>query len=69
MKKNWKTTAGGIAAIITAAAGAAKLMLDGDPTTNPDWNIVMVAVFTGVALLKARDHDKSSEDCGIPKKK
>ena len=52
--KSWKTTAAGISAIVVAVAGAAGLMLDGKPDTNPDWT----------ALIAARDNDKSSEDVG-----
>ena len=62
--KSWKTTAAGISAIVAAVAGAAKLMLDADPNTNPDWTALIAAVTAGVGLIAARDNDKSSEDVG-----
>ena len=61
---SWKTTAAGISAIVAAVAGAAKLMLDADPNTNPDWTAIIAAVTAGVGLIAARDNDKSSEDVG-----
>lgn len=64
MKKSWKTTAGGIVAILAPIFSAIKLMTDNDPTTNPDWNAVMAAVAAGVGLLFARDNNVSSEDAG-----
>ena len=60
--KSWKTTASGISAIIAAVAGAAQLMLDNNPATNPDWTAVIAAVTAGFGLVFARDNDKRSED-------
>ena len=62
--KSWKTTAAGISAIVAAVAGAAGLMLDGKPDTNPDWTALIAAVTAGIGLVMARDNDKSSEDVG-----
>ncbi len=61
---SWKTTAAGVSAIVCAVAGAAKLMLDADPNSNPDWTAVVAAVTAGIGLIMARDNDKSSEDVG-----
>lgn len=60
--KSWKTTASGVSAIIAAVAGAAQLMLDNNPATNPDWTAVIAAVTAGFGLVFARDNDKRSED-------
>ncbi len=60
--KSWKTTASGVSAIIAAVAGAAQLMLDNNPATNPDWTAVIAAVTAGFGLIFARDNDKRSED-------
>jgi len=60
--KSWKTTASGVSAIIAAVAGAAQLMLDNNPSTNPDWTAVIAAVTAGFGLIFARDNDKRSED-------
>ena len=63
--KSWKTTVFGICAILTALAGAVKLLVDGDPATNPDWTAVIAAVAAGIGLVAARDNKVSSEDVGI----
>lgn len=60
--KSWKTTGAGITAIVAAVAGAANLMFDSNPATNPDWTAVVAAVTAGLGLIFARDNDKSSED-------
>lgn len=60
--KSWKTTAAGITAIVAAIAGAAGLMLDGKPETNPDWTAVVAACSAAIGLIMARDNDKSSEE-------
>lgn len=62
MKGSWKTTLGGVGAILAAVGGALNLMFDGKPETNPDWTIVIAAVTTGIGLIFARDNNKSSED-------
>lgn len=62
--KSWKTTASGIAVIVAALANAAVSMLDNNPSTNPDWNALFVAVAAGVGLVIARDNKVTSEDVG-----
>lgn len=62
--KSWKTTAAGIAAAIAAIATAASAFLDGDPTTEPEWGIVVAALSAAIGLFMARDNDKRSEDVG-----
>jgi len=62
--KSWKTTVMGVCAILTAVAGAVKLLVDGDPATNPDWTATLAAVAAGIGLIAARDNDKSSESVG-----
>lgn len=65
--KSWKTTAGGVAAILTAVGGALTLLFDGKPETNPDWSAVIAAVMAGVGLIFARDNDKTSEQVNAGK--
>lgn len=63
-KTSWKTTlfgAGGLASVAFAALSA---LLDGDPATNPDWNLVFAAALPAMGLLFARDDNRSSEDVG-----
>ena len=52
---NWKTTALGLCAILAALAGAAVMLLDGDPHTNPDWPSVVAAIAAGIGLMHAAD--------------
>lgn len=63
--KSWKTTlfgAGGLATVLFTAVSA---MLDGDPATNPDWNLVLGAAMPAIGLLFARDNNVSSEQAGV----
>ncbi|CAK0780994.1 conserved hypothetical protein [Gammaproteobacteria bacterium] len=53
--RNWKTTTAGISTIIAALAGAIALVVDGDPKTNPQWELVVGAVITGLGLVLAKD--------------
>ena len=63
--KSWKTTVFGVCAILTAVAGAVKLLVNNDPATNPDWTAVCAAVAAGIGLIAARDNGVSSEDVGV----
>lgn len=63
--KSWKTTAAGIGALATIIGTTLNQLFDGNPGTNPDWNIVIATVFTGLVGLFARDNGVSSEDVGI----
>lgn len=65
--KSWKTTVGGIGAILAAIGGALNLLFDNNPATNPDWGIVATAVMTGFGLIFARDNNVSSEEAGAAK--
>ena len=62
--KSWKTSAAGIAAILVALGGAVQVLFDGNPATNPDWNVTVAAVLAGVGLMTARDNKVTSESAG-----
>ena len=55
--KNWKTTTAGIAGLIAILAGVAKALLDNDPTTNPDWAVVIAGVQAALVAVFAKDAD------------
>jgi hypothetical protein len=55
--KNWKTTTAGLAGLLMILAGVAKALLDNDPTTNPDWAVVIAGVQAAVVALFAKDAD------------
>lgn len=61
---SWKTTAAGIAAILTAVGSALTAMLDTDPATVPDWGAVLAAGIAGFGLIFARDNGVTSEQAG-----
>ena len=56
---NWKTTIFGAGGLLVTIVTAVSLLLDGDPLTNPDWNLVAIAVTTAIGLLFAKDVDKT----------
>lgn len=58
MKTNFKTTALGIATILTAVASATIALLDGDPATSFDIGAVIAAVTAGFGLIFAKDAEK-----------
>lgn len=62
--KSWKTTLNGVLLILIAVATAAKALVDGDPSTNPDYATVMAAILGGIGLIAARDNKVTSEQAG-----
>ena len=58
-KGSWKTSAGGVALILTTLGDALTSLTDGNSITNPNWTLVLGNIAAGIALLKARDNDKS----------
>lgn len=60
MKKpyDFKTTALGIATILTVLSAAAVAFLDGDPATNFDIATVIAGVTAGIGLILAKDAEK-----------
>lgn len=67
MKRSWKTTAGGTAALLTIIGNAITLLADGNPNTNPDWNTICPEIAIALGLIFSRDYDVTSEDQGIVK--
>ncbi len=53
--KNFKTTALGVATILTAISSAVMAFLDGDPATNFDIAAVIAACTAGIGLILAKD--------------
>lgn len=65
LSKSWKTTGLGIAGLVSLISITAKQLLDGDATTNPDWNSTLPILFSSLIGLFARDKDVSSEQQGV----
>jgi predicted Co/Zn/Cd cation transporter (cation efflux family) len=53
--KNPKTTIAGWLTFAVALLSAAQAVLDGDPTTTPDWAIVLGALTTALGLMFSKD--------------
>ena len=51
--------------ILVAVCTAAIALLDGDPETTVNVELVIAEVVAGIGLFAARDNDKSSEDVGV----
>lgn len=65
IKGSWRTSTAGWAAVGTAIANAARLLMDKDTATNPDWWALISLVLVGFGLISARDNNVSSENVGI----
>lgn len=63
--KSWKTTTAAISALVVLVGTVIKQLTDGDPTTVPDYNVVIPLIFTSLIGLFSRDNDVSSEEAGI----
>lgn len=55
--KSWRTTLLGILTVLGAVTAVLKALVDGDPSTNPDWVTTWAAVTAGVGLIFAKDHN------------
>lgn len=62
---SWRTTLTACILAIDAILHATSVIIDSDPTTNPDWNTVVVLLVAAVGLLFARDANVSSKMSGV----
>lgn len=53
--KNKNTTVMGVGLVLMALLQAVMLLFDGNPETNPDWNVVIAEILAGAGLLLASD--------------
>jgi len=63
-RKSWKTSLGGIILICLAVSSFLWSYFDGDPTTVPNGELFFAQLAGGIALIFARDNNKSSEAVG-----
>lgn len=49
-------------ALITVLGNTVKMLLDGDPETNPDWNMVVSTTTVAVGVLFSRPIKMTSEE-------
>lgn len=60
---NWKTSLGGVSAILAAVSAIASILADGYQPGDFDQIAISIgAIGAGFSMLFARDSDKSSED-------
>lgn len=59
--KSWKTTAAGMGTLLATCGTTLNQLFDGNAATNPDWNIVLPLLFSGLVGLFARDNNVPSE--------
>lgn len=64
-KYSWKTTIAGAIGALSLALPQIQALLDNDPITVCNWNIIVGAITVLVGFTVARDGDKSSEDVGV----
>lgn len=65
--KSWKTTTAGVGGLMTAIGSILNQLMDGNPATNPDWNVMLPIIFTSLIGIFARDNGVSSEQVGAVK--
>ena len=53
--KGLKTSIFGTGGLLVLWANVAAMLLDNDPTTSPDWSIVITATISAAGLLFAKD--------------
>lgn len=62
---SWQTSMAGLSAITVAVFSMIiQPLTDGNPETNPDYNVAITAIIAGIGLLFARDDNKTSEETG-----
>ena len=54
-KADKNTTISGILAFVALLSGQLQYMFDADLTTNPDWSIIVSALFILIGMIKAKD--------------
>lgn len=55
--KSWKTSLAGLGMVLAGIGGFLGPYFDGDPSTDPNYQIVIGAIITGVGLMFAKDHN------------
>jgi len=64
MTGSWRTTVAAVILALAAVFNAAGAMLDDDPSTNPNWTVVMAEIGAIWGFLNARDNKVTSEQAG-----
>ena len=62
--KSWRTTTTAICGILALLAPAVSAQIDGNPLTDPNWQIVGPACIVALQGLFARDNKVTSKQAG-----
>ncbi len=62
--KSWQTSVLGLGTFLTLLGVNLEAQFDTDPSTLPDWGVVVAGLFIFIGLLRARDSGVSSEKAG-----
>jgi hypothetical protein len=63
--KNYRTSLFGTGGIVIIVVNVVSMLLDGDPTTNPDWSVTFAALMPSIAALFSRDAKVTSKSMGL----
>lgn len=64
---SWRTSMVGIIGALPPILVQVEHLLDGDPSTVCDWNVVMLGITVIIGFLTARDNKTTSEEAGAAK--
>jgi hypothetical protein len=53
--RSWRTTLAGVILILDAVGHVAYTLLDSNPETVPDWNMLVAVIVAAVGLIFAKD--------------
>jgi len=62
MAKGIQTQGLGWTAVIAIIAGVVNQLMDGDPTTIPDWNLVIPGILASIGVARSRAKNQTSEE-------
>ena len=65
--RNWRTTLAGVIAAVLAIGDGVMKLIDSDPLTNPDYQLIIAATIAAVGLMFARDAMVTSKQLGLDK--
>lgn len=64
--KNWRTTVAGVLMALAMIIPQVQTLLDTDPTTNPDWSLIVAGISGALLGATSRDKKVSSKAMGLP---
>lgn len=64
---SWRTSLSGLIAGVTVLFGQIQTLLDNDPSTNPEYTIVVGTISAMIAVLQVRDNKVTSEQAKAKK--